>query len=402
MALYSISNNCRSGLAVAALATDTTLTLTKAAAPYRDPIAPSAGKAGVMTLTDAIAGATKIEIVTYAGVTVNADTTITLTGVVRACEGTTAQAWPVNTVTFSALTADLVNGLGSAALADTAAFATAAQGAKADNAVPTSSKGIANGVSPLESDAKISTTYLPTAVLGQVSYQGTWDASTGSVPTAAPSKGWYYIVTVSGTTNLSGITDWVVGDWAIYDGTQWDKVDNTDSVSSVAGLVGVISVASLQTALTLGSAAYQPSTAFATAAQGTKADAAVPNTTTVNGKALSANISLTPADVGAATAAQGAKADTALQDGSQFATAAQGAKADAAQPALGYTPVQQGTGAGQYTNIIRIGYGGSAAGVLLSVDSTAMGMVHTDSFVKRVYTQSTDPGAVPDGSLWVW
>lgn len=48
----------------------------------------------------------------------------------------------------------------------------------------------------------------------------------------------------------------------------------------------------------LGSAAYTASSAYATAAQGTKADNAVPNTRTVNGHALDANITVTKADVG--------------------------------------------------------------------------------------------------------
>lgn len=48
----------------------------------------------------------------------------------------------------------------------------------------------------------------------------------------------------------------------------------------------------------LGSAAYTASSAYATAAQGTKADKAVPNTRTVNGHALSANVTVTKADVG--------------------------------------------------------------------------------------------------------
>lgn len=184
--------------------------------------------------------------------------------------------------------------LGTAAATATTDYATAAQGTKADAALPAAQVGIANGVTPLGADAKIATTYLPTAVLGQVSYQGPWDASAGTPPTASPQKGWYYIVTVSGTTNLGGITDWALGDWAIYDGAAWGKVDNTDAVSMVAGLVGVISAASLIAALglktvatsgsytdltgkpTLGTAAATDSTAYATAAQGTKADAAWP------------------------------------------------------------------------------------------------------------------------------
>lgn len=134
---------------------------------------------------------------------------------------------------------------------------------------------VANGVPSLGADAKILTTFLPASVLGQVSYEGGWDASAGSAPSATPTKGWYYIVTTAGSTSLGGITDWKVGDWAIYDGTQWDKVDNTDAVSSVAGLVGPISAASLQTALSLGSAAYTASSAYATAGQGSLASTAL-------------------------------------------------------------------------------------------------------------------------------
>ena len=48
----------------------------------------------------------------------------------------------------------------------------------------------------------------------------------------------------------------------------------------------------------LGTAAYTATTAYATAAQGTKADNAVPNTRTINGNALNADITLTKTDVG--------------------------------------------------------------------------------------------------------
>jgi hypothetical protein len=77
---------------------------------------------------------------------------------------------------------------------------------------------------------------------GAVSYQGTWNASTNT-PTLVSSvgtKGDYYVVSVSGSTNLNGITDWVAGDWAIFNGTVWEKVDNTESVISVNGQQGVV------------------------------------------------------------------------------------------------------------------------------------------------------------------
>jgi hypothetical protein len=82
------------------------------------------------------------------------------------------------------------------------------------------------------------------ALVGGVIYKGTWNASTNT-PTLASgtgAKGDYYIVTVDGTTNLDGITDWKVGDWAIFNGTTWDKVDNTDAVSSVNGYTGAVSL----------------------------------------------------------------------------------------------------------------------------------------------------------------
>jgi len=49
-------------------------------------------------------------------------------------------------------------------------------------------------------------------------YKGTWNASTNT-PTLASGTGVtgeFYIVSVAGATNLDGITDWQVGDWAIF------------------------------------------------------------------------------------------------------------------------------------------------------------------------------------------
>ncbi len=43
-----------------------------------------------------------------------------------------------------------------------------------------------------------------------------WDASTGDDPgdPTAPEKGDYWIVSVSGNTDLDGTTDWQIGDFA--------------------------------------------------------------------------------------------------------------------------------------------------------------------------------------------
>lgn len=75
-----------------------------------------------------------------------------------------------------------------------------------------------------------------------VEYQGTWNASTNTpfLQSSVGTQGHYYVVSVSGNTNLNGITDWKVGDWAIYNGSAWDKVDNTDAVVSVNGYTGAV------------------------------------------------------------------------------------------------------------------------------------------------------------------
>jgi hypothetical protein len=106
----------------------------------------------------------------------------------------------------------------------------------------TKDAGVALGVATLDAGGKVPVSELPAAVLGALSYQGTWNASTNT-PTLTSStgtKGYYYVVSVAGNTNLDGITDWLVGDWAVYNGTVWQKVDNTDAVTSVNGQTGAV------------------------------------------------------------------------------------------------------------------------------------------------------------------
>ena len=80
------------------------------------------------------------------------------------------------------------------------------------------------------------------SLFGGVTYKGTWNASTNTptLQSSVGTKGDYYIVSVAGNTNLNGITDWNLGDWAIFDGSVWSKVDNTDAVISVNGYTGIV------------------------------------------------------------------------------------------------------------------------------------------------------------------
>jgi len=75
--------------------------------------------------------------------------------------------------------------------------------------------------------------------IGALNYKGTWNASTNS-PTLVSSvgtKGDYYVVSVAGSTNLDGITLWGVGDWAVFNGSVWQKVDGGDTTNITSLIV---------------------------------------------------------------------------------------------------------------------------------------------------------------------
>lgn len=79
---------------------------------------------------------------------------------------------------------------------------------------------------------------------GGLVFQGSWDAATNTPPLASSvgTNGFYYVVSVAGSTDLNGITDWQIGDWAIFNGTIWQKIDQTNLVSSVNGQVGAVDI----------------------------------------------------------------------------------------------------------------------------------------------------------------
>jgi hypothetical protein len=174
---------------------------------------------------------------------------------------------------------------------------------------------------------------------GTLTYQGTWNANTNS-PTLTSSVGTlnnYYVVSAAGSTNLDGITDWAIGDWAIFNGTVWQKIDNSEVtyVSNVAtgtGLTGgpitttgtiaisntTVTAASYGAANTVGTFTVNAQgqlTAAANAAIAISVGAvsgAVPNTVNVlagtgmsGGGALTANVTLTLANTAITAATYG-------------------------------------------------------------------------------------------------
>lgn len=321
---FTLDNFVRSILAVDAAIGDTSLVVALAAPPLRNPPAASAGAPGILILQDQPTAPTKIEIVTYTGVSI-VGTQVTLTGVTRALEGTTAQGWPAGTQTFSGSTAAVLAQFATqTALAAVAASipttpgdigaATAAQGAKADTAIQ----------------------------------QDTWP-------------------------ELSGLT--------VTSASLWFDFGN-----------GPVAI---------GDSATNPATAYATAAQGAKADSAVQPAglapyATLSGAAFMGNI--TAPNLGTAAA----------QNATAFATAAQGAKADAALPSAGIDVVAVKSiaiASGYFTTggtWARFPYVNVTGDLDAGGNITAANLGAAAAGTSRTYVQSTDPGTVPDGSLWVW
>lgn len=97
--------------------------------------------------------------------------------------------------------------------------------------------GMANGVAELDGDQKIPVSRLPNSVVGQMAYQGTRDMTTPLPLASSDNKGWVFVAT--NTTEINGYSK---GDWAVSNGTSWDKIDNTDAVQSVAGKSGIITL----------------------------------------------------------------------------------------------------------------------------------------------------------------
>lgn len=140
-----------------------------------------------------------------------------------------------------------ISGLGTSATHAASDFAQTANNLSDLASVPTAitnlGGGSANGIATLDGSGKVPTSQLPASVVGSNNYTGTWNATTNS-PTLVSStgtKGVYYIVATAGTTTIDGVSRWEVGDWIVFDGTKWDRVQGSPSdVSSFNSRVGAI------------------------------------------------------------------------------------------------------------------------------------------------------------------
>lgn len=67
--------------------------------------------------------------------------------------------------------------------------------------------------------------------LGVLEYKGLWNASTNSpaLSSGVGNRGSYYVVSVAGSTAIDGISEWSQGDWIIFEGNTWQRLNTADS-----------------------------------------------------------------------------------------------------------------------------------------------------------------------------
>ena len=301
---------------------------------------------------------------------------------------------------------------------DSSDYATAAQGTTADAALPKAGGAMTgaittnstfDGRSVATDGAKLDNITVTQAVdLDQMEidiaalangmvYKGDWDASAGSFPGSGSAQvGWFYYVSVAGTV---GGVSFSVGDniVAIADNaststyaSNWSKHDQTDAVTAVVGLNGSITKSGLLSALNVEDGADVTDATNVTAA-GALMDSEVTNLAQV--KAFSS---------------------------ADYATAAQGTTADGALPKAGgtMTGALLGTSAtfsGDVTATANITAGGNlmTSGGVLTIDNIAqrsrivMEGVTDDNYQTSI--QNEDPTAdrtftIPDqtGTAMLW
>ncbi len=105
-------------------------------------------------------------------------------------------------------------------------------------AVPTTALGVT--VATL-TGGKVPTAQLPSNIVNAMTYAGVWNArdNAPTLSSGSGTSGAVYRVFVAGTTSLDGQSNWNLGDYAVFNGTTWDKWEGQAvEVLSVAGRTG--------------------------------------------------------------------------------------------------------------------------------------------------------------------
>jgi hypothetical protein len=108
------------------------------------------------------------------------------------------------------------------------------------NKIESSEKGANNGVATLDAGGKVPVSQLPNSVM---EFKGVFDPSTATFTDGTGNAGDVYLASVAGSYNAgSGSITYAAGDWAVHNGTVFQKSLNSNAVVSVNGQTGVVTL----------------------------------------------------------------------------------------------------------------------------------------------------------------
>jgi hypothetical protein len=120
------------------------------------------------------------------------------------------------------------------------ALALKADASSLSNYIPTSEKGANNGVATLDAGGKVPVSQLPNSVM---EFKGVFDPATATFTDASGNAGDVYLASAAGSYNAgSGSITYAIGDWAVHNGSIFQKSLNSNAVVSVNGQTGVVTL----------------------------------------------------------------------------------------------------------------------------------------------------------------
>ncbi len=101
-----------------------------------------------------------------------------------------------------------------------------------DRFINKNTRGQINGVATLDGTGRLPVSQLP---LNTVVFRGQFGDGVGDLPTVGVETGDFYICVSNGYVSAVAGQTFDTGDKAVYDGTNWSKIDNTETVTGVRG-----------------------------------------------------------------------------------------------------------------------------------------------------------------------
>lgn len=144
-----------------------------------------------------------------------------------------------------------------------------------------------------------------TNAIGALNYKGTWNANTNSPALASGvgTKGDYYVVSVAGTTTLDGISNWGIGDWAVFNGSVWQRVEGGADLNGVnLSVTGTTTLSGLTASTALALNANKEAVSVTNTGSGNNVLATSPQIATPT---LTGNVSMTTGNLVVGTSGKG-------------------------------------------------------------------------------------------------